>query len=294
MRKTICIYHGNCADGFTAAWAVREALGSGPDVSFVPGVYGQTPPDVTGADVIMVDFSYKRPVLDVMIHQAASVLILDHHKTAAADLSDLAARGTHYVDHDGMRTPVRVEFDMDRSGAQMAWDHFLPSTKRPPLIDYVADRDLWKFELPYSREVAAWVFSWPYDFEQWSALHHGLQVAGGIDRIADQGRAILRKHDKDIAELLKITRREMVIGGQSVPVANLPYMMASDAAGLMARDAPFAACYFDGKDGRVFSLRSAPSGADVAAIAASYGGGGHAHAAGFQRPIGWEGDQLDG
>lgn len=27
MGRTICIYHGNCADGFTAAWAVWKALG---------------------------------------------------------------------------------------------------------------------------------------------------------------------------------------------------------------------------------------------------------------------------
>lgn len=26
-HKPLCIYHGNCADGFTAAWIVRKALG---------------------------------------------------------------------------------------------------------------------------------------------------------------------------------------------------------------------------------------------------------------------------
>lgn len=47
-RRIMCIYHGNCADGFTAAWAVWKALGD--RVEFVPGVYGAAPPDVTGAD----------------------------------------------------------------------------------------------------------------------------------------------------------------------------------------------------------------------------------------------------
>ncbi|WP_249139114.1 hypothetical protein [Actibacterium sp. MT2.3-13A] len=43
---------------------------------------------------------------------------------------------------------------------------------------------------------------------------------------------------------------------------------------------------------RVFSLRSrGDGGQDVSEIAASYGGGGHRNAAGFQMPIGWEGDQ---
>jgi len=80
MTRTICIYHGNCADGFTAAWAVWRALGDA--VEFVPGIYGAAPPDVAGADVIMVDFSYKRPVLDALADRARSVLALDHHKTA--------------------------------------------------------------------------------------------------------------------------------------------------------------------------------------------------------------------
>lgn len=302
MSRTICIYHGNCADGFTAAWVVWQALGNA--VEFVPGHYGKPPPDVTGADVIMVDFSYKRPVIDAMAATCRTMLILDHHKTAAADLAGIGMPFTvsgwrahleavhnafHQLDRDP-RAPFAI-FDMERSGAQIAWDFFF-EISRPLLVDYVGDRDLWKFKLPHSREVAAWVFSFGYDFGQWSALQRGLSVAHGIESIADQGRAILRKHDKDIAELLKVTAREMVIGGMRVPVANLPYTMASDAAHLLAADAPFAACYFDRPDARVFSLRSRDEGADVSLIAAGYGGGGHRSAAGFQKPVGWEGDEV--
>ena len=36
MSKPLCIYHGNCADGFGAAWAVWKAH---PDWEFFPGVY---------------------------------------------------------------------------------------------------------------------------------------------------------------------------------------------------------------------------------------------------------------
>lgn len=63
--KTLCIYHGNCADGFAGAWVVRRALGE-DRVDFYPGVYQEPPPDVTDRDVIIVDFSYKRPVLEQM------------------------------------------------------------------------------------------------------------------------------------------------------------------------------------------------------------------------------------
>ena len=43
------------------------------------------------------------------------------------------------------------------------------------------------------------------------------------------------------------------------------------------------ACYYDGPEYRVFSLRSrAPDGEDVSEIAKQYGGGGHRHASGFR------------
>lgn len=299
----LCIYHGNCADGFTAAWVVRRALGG--NVEFVPGVYGAAPPSVAGRDVILVDFSYKRPVLEDMAGVARSLLILDHHKTAAADLAGFPppaappAASLPWADH--LQTGVAfytdscrpaVIFDMDRSGAQIAWDFFFPGHARPVLVDYVGDRDLWRFEMPDSRAVAAAMFSFEYDFSVWDDLD--LALRGGASRAAlvASGEAIERKRQKDVAELVGVTRREMVVGGFRVPVANLPYTMASDAAHLMAADAPFAACYFDRPDARVFSLRSRAGGADVSEIAALYGGGGHRNAAGFQQPHGWTGDDC--
>ena len=70
MTPDICIYHGNCADGFTAAWAVRRRF---PGVECIAGVYGAPPPDVRDKHVIMVDFSYKRPVLEAMSADAKTI-----------------------------------------------------------------------------------------------------------------------------------------------------------------------------------------------------------------------------
>lgn len=99
--------------------------------------------------------------------------------------------------------------------------------------------------------------------------------------MAVEGEAIERKHFKDIAELLGVVQRRMVIGGVNVPVANLPYTLVSDAAHKMAQGEPFAGCYWDTPKGRVFGLRSSDNGMDVSEIAKRYGGGGHRNAAGF-------------
>ena len=106
-----------------------------------------------------------------------------------------------------------------------------------------------------------------------------------------EGIPLLRSHQKDVDQLVRLTRRRMKIGGFEVPVANIPPTMVSDAGELLAQGAPFAACYWDSSRARVFSLRSTKDGLDVSAIAQRYGGGGHAHAAGFRVAIGWEGDQ---
>lgn len=87
----ICIYHNNCLDGFGAAWVVRNALGD--DIEFFEGVHQQPPPDVKGLDVILVDFSYKKDVLENMLKKAASITILDHHISAEEDLSELLRTG---------------------------------------------------------------------------------------------------------------------------------------------------------------------------------------------------------
>lgn len=153
--KTLCIYHGNCQDGFAAAWAVHYALGD--NVEFHPGVYQDAPPDVAGRDIIMVDFSYKRPVLEAMALTARSILVIDHHKSAEEDLAPFkvelcgGARFHWSPDMEGMwrdlaelgRPPIIAYFDMERSGAGMAWDCFSPD-ERPPLINHIEDRDLWR------------------------------------------------------------------------------------------------------------------------------------------------------
>lgn len=301
--KPLCIYHGNCADGFGAAWAIRKAFGPG-GVDFHAGVYQDPPPNVAGRNVILADFSYKRPVLESLlksgdVKQAMTILILDHHKTAAADLEGLEPPEGAYDPalwrskwEDWVQWPVRAVFDMNRSGARLAWDFFHPGKPVPRLIRYIEDRDLWRFNLPDSRAFSANVFSHPYDFDTWDRLAAEAEDDGGYVMQLTAGRAIERKHHKDVAELVGVTKRRMVIGGHSVPVANIPYTLASDAGHLMASGEPFAACYYDTPEHRVFSLRSTDDGLDVSEIAKAYGGGGHRNASGFRAPLGWEGDTI--
>lgn len=307
VKNPLVIYHANCADGFSAAWCFYNAQEDwGVSFDFHPGVYNEPPPDVTDRIVYLVDFSYKRDVVEKMAEVAKKIYLIDHHKTAIDDLMPLISDGT-----------IIGYVDLERSGAMLAWD-FLhnighenecnilpgdPDYKEPPkLLEYVQDRDLWKFKLAGTREIQANVFSYEYTFENWDKLMNA--SATELLGMWNAGAAIERKHQKDIKELLNVCQRPMdftVLRDDpfeptghkyadtiTVPVASLPYTLTSDAGHAMAAShkegTEFAACYWDTATHRIFSLRSCDNGMDVSEIAKYYGGGGHKNAAGFRVP----------
>ncbi|MFY0620868.1 MAG: phosphohydrolase [Pelagimonas sp.] len=236
------------------------------------------------------NFSYKRPVLEEMAKTARSILVLDHHESAERELAGFPFAKN--VDDYHFGAGITAQFDMSRSGAQLAWDFFRPGygPRRPALIDYVADRDLWRFELPSSREINEAINNLTFDFDVWSDLSIDMQDFSYRSSLARSGADLMKRTFSDVTQIISLTERDMRIGGHVVKVANCPKRLASDVAGELSHAGAFGACYYDGPKGRVFSLRQRSDGIPVNAIAELYGGGGHPKAAGFTMPIGWEGD----
>lgn len=260
-KEHLVLYHGNCYDGFGAAYAAWLKY---PNAEFVPVLYGQPPPDVTGRTVCILDFSYPRDVLLRMKEQAAFLKVLDHHTTGKEALADLDF----------------AEFSDTECGAVMAWKYFHTGNPVPKFFLYLQDRDLWKFELPESREVSAALRSFPFDFDVWDKL------VWDVALLKADGRAILRLNEQIVA--LTVARRRMIVlAGVEMPVVNTSWLF-SECAEAMVAGSPngMAAYYFDLEDQRQWGLRSAP-GVDCSVVAKFYGGGGHAEAAGFTSAIGW-------
>ncbi len=262
--KPLVIYHHNCPDGFTAAWIANKYL---RDAELRPMDYTDEPPtddEVRDREVYVVDFSFKRLVCDRLAAAAEKFIVLDHHKTAEAELV-----GAQYA-----------IFDMERSGAGMTWDYFMQSS-RPWLVDYVEDRDLWRFRLPNSHAVNAAVLCTPMTIQDWTILHDaGVGVAGALGAGAQAFEAMCARKAADTAHIVQFEDHD-------VPFVNTQYQLASVTAGLLAESAPFAVAWFQKADGTFqYSLRSrGEDGADVSAIAKKYGGGGHRNAAGFTLPV---------
>lgn len=312
MRDSaLVIFHADCSDGFGAAFVIHMMLGKDVDLEFFPGVYGKPPPDCTGRHVIIVDFSYKRPVMEQIIAQALTVLVLDHHKTARDDLSGLIGKSglpakvyaglsewTGALGYNPTHGKLAVTFDMERSGAGLAWDFFTDRAKRPAFIDYLEDRDLWKKSLPGGDEFTIALRSYPQEFDIWGVL-----LDRGPTELIAEGRPLLRYYRARVEEIKKSAYlatwsgdvphdaweglRDLGLGLAQFGIANAPYFAASEVAGeLEAMDerCAFGASYFEVAAGEwQYSLRSRGK-TDVSAIAKLFGGGGHAGAAGFQVP----------
>jgi uncharacterized protein len=261
MRHPLVITHSECFDGFGSAWAAYQMFGD--DAEYMPAKYGDQIPDVTGRDVLIADFSFKRDVMLSLNAQARSLVCLDHHVTAQSDL-------------DGLDFAL---FDMNRSGAGITWDVLHGRNSRPPLIEYVEDRDLWRFALVDSKEINAWIGCVDFDFGAWDDLADSLRV---IPReVATRGAAVLRKTDCYVRDMCKQARRIEFAGHADIPVVNCPYINCSELVGELAKTAPFAVGWFHNGAGMYqYSLRSRGE-YDVSELAKRFGGGGHVGAAGF-------------
>ena len=269
MARPLVIYHANCLDGFGAAYAAYTSLRQGEECpcEFFAGVHGQPPPDATGRDLYILDFSYRRPVMDDICRSARSVTVIDHHVSAEQDLAGLEmAHGN-----------LRALFDMNKSGAVLAWEYF---HKAPPpaLLLYIQDRDLWRFELEETNDVYAALMSRPFDFGVWEAL---FAQPDAVAALVEEGRHINR-YRRWVIDLHKEKAVTGLIAGYRVPVVNCYEEIASDLLGELAVGHPFAAGYQDQGTMRKWSLRSNDAGVDVSAIAVGFGGGGHRNAAGFK------------
>lgn len=297
-KPDIVIYHANCDDGFGAAFAAW--LRWGDDVEYMPAHYGSAPPEVLDKHVLIVDFSYKAEGLR-SLEGAASVTILDHHKSAAEDLADyrrFADKPERFtmpviasMAEDLRRNsypPINALFDMNRSGAVMAWEFCHPGKDVPWLFRLIEDRDLWRFQYDETRPFSLYLRSLPYDFIGWSLVLNTLEDEELRHQLMMEACSIERYHTRlveDVARHHDLVSFPGVDG--MVPVAASPYRLASDVAHQLLtlhRDAPFAATVNHRADTVGYSLRSEDHRLDVSKIAQRYGGGGHRNAAGFSVP----------
>ncbi len=263
--RTIVCYHGGCKDGIAAAWVAKLAIA---DAVLMPCFYGQPPPAVDGETVYVLDFCWDEPAqLQRLVDTAASVTVLDHHKTAPGVLAQVCGAG------------LSVIYDVGRSGARIAYDYFFPKGNPSVewVVDYVQDMDLFRLKLEGCAEVNAYLELLGDDLDKWSSV-----TAKGPGLAMKVGGPLLAYRRCLVEQMTQ--RAELVFFDESaVWACNAPVLWSDVGAEVLRyRGGEYTVTYRRRQDGRwEYSLRSAGR-VDVSEIAKKYGGGGHAGAAGFE------------
>jgi len=270
--STKLLFHANCADGIFAAY-IAESYFKGADL--IPVRYQEQLPQISDEDsIVCVDYCPDIAILK-SVHPK-SLLVIDHHKSTREQLEGFVPDYPFsYID------------DNDESGATLAWKYLKPDREMLWILPYIRDRDLWKWELPESKEVDACIQSYAFSLANCEKF-----VLMGRDACVKEGRPIIRYQEKIIRQAVS-QAREIEFHGHKVMSVNST-VLASEIGHELGLGRPFAIVWFnqDRIKRFVYSLRSSnDTGIDVSAIAQLYGGGGHAHAASFSVP--WHQEFLD-
>ena len=282
----IVYFHGSCPDGWCAAYVAHKKY---PEAQLVPLSYGGFMLDelieqVRGKDVLMADFALKSiEDNDALNHFAKSFHIYDHHKTALQILKD---------------APYAT-LDMERSGAGLTWDYLFGEdspeacydqgtswSPRPWWVDYTEDQDLWRFKLPQSRAVNAWLNVQPRTFTHWDIITNS---EGGATNAVRMGLAILQQVNYMVEHAMHDLQEGVwVYEGRNyrVGVVNNGHVGTSEVGEAIYNQGFDIAMMWreDGEGKMRFGLRSKV--ADVGAIASLWpGGGGHKASSGFEVSI---------
>ena len=278
----ICLYHAGCPDGTGAAWCFwrenRERIDDN-DIcdSFILQEVKHNEPYpkiIKGKNVVIVDFSYDRDTIKEICAEANYLLILDHHDTAQRNLQDLDKEFGNFS----------YIFDMSRSGAQIAWDWCYPEIQRPWFIEIIADRDLWKWEIPYSKEIGKALFY--YGWYTFSGLEKLYQVKiPEISRFAEQGKILTSIEAKNISHAVGNSVL-CNFEGHRVRIATCSPLIRSEVGNALCdmKDCQFAATwrYSFVSDQWWVSLRASKDcKIPLNVLCEKYGGGGHPRACGF-------------
>lgn len=261
-KDIVVFYHGNCPDGFGGAYSAWKKLKDKAD--YIPLLWENLQaPKIKASLVYFIDFS---PEVLIKKYKAEGrkIILIDHHITA----------------RDFMHLGAESLFDIERSGATLAWTYFHPNKKLPRMIAHIQDQDTWQFRLKGTKEVSKIIGMEDLDFKKWDKLCADFDNAQKYRKILEIGSYVLRSNDSQIKRIIGEGVREARFEGKKAYVVNSPFH-ESVIGNELAKNGGLGIIWSERRDGAIkISLRS-KGPLDVSKIAQKYGGGGHKNAAGF-------------
>lgn len=268
MKRIAVLYHKDCPDGFSAAWAAWKKFGD--TAEYYPTVPRELPEKkFVNKEIYILDNAYARKTLASLAKANRSVTVIDHHLSNKADVTAF---------------PQNV-FDIQHSAAVLAWHHFHPGKAIPWFLTRVEDLDLWHFAYPETRMVDAVIEVNDFDFGVWDGLVREFGNAAGRKKLLATGKVLLQYEEELIKRLVGNADLVRFLGYKTL-VVNSPILNSQIGAALREKVPPIGIVWYEKNGIRRFSIRG--NGAvDVSKLASKFAnGGGHHDAAGFPMPIG--------
>lgn len=300
----VCIYHRNCADGFCSAYLVWNCIGKKGqknidyiDMNPSAKVDQNLLLKLTGKVVLIVDLSFSKQDLLKLKSIARQLLVLDHHDSAMKDL-------------EGLEFAI---FDKNHCGASLFWFEYVMWLKTttphmnidpniaPLLVQYVRDRDLWRFELPDSKAVSSYVQTIPFTFESWAYLDTMVGNPESLKQIIFEGGIILKTKNNMINEFAGYSKEVMLYMSPNknnqikarVVNCSVRELISETGHAILVNEslkpeserAKIALLYTVFSDGGLLCQMRSIAPFDCSLIAVAWGGGGHKQSCGFHTDI---------
>lgn len=287
QKYYICFYHHPCSDGMASNWVVNkycdtvESIGMKPQFNIDSGMMGLC----KDINIICVDIIPSKDSLQKLDGHCKTLTILDHHKTNKEILEEL----------NWEKSQLIKVFDMERAGCQITWDYLFPKIERPWFIDYIGDRDLWKWELPDSKEINTGMFEMKINsIDKFNELYQ-MKKNDIYPKMKSIGEEKIKMNNKIIEKCIRMSVycHLLLPNGNKLLVilGNPPTDLRSDYGNQSLLGEPnfnyekinvSASWHLDFYSQEWWiSLRSLTPNNDVSAIAKQFGGGGHPCASGF-------------
>lgn len=286
----VVIYHKGCADGEASALCVY-AINKEKDIKYIPMYHVKELPedlikDLTGKNVLIVDFSFPKDIMLKLKEICKDVLLIDHHKTAYDDLKDLDF----------------CKFDLTHSAAYLVYKYCnenVDDDHVPLYIKYVEDRDLWAWKYRERSEPMYQGILHMKDTGQKNFKHllKYLESDDEVNKVIEVGIKVMDENKKYIENVVKNVKKTM-FEGKIIMLQPLtkPHMISEISEHLYTNNnVDYTVCWFGHKDNKylgrislqpfvnhkyVLSFRTNNNDVNVSEVAKKFGGGGHPKASG--------------
>lgn len=262
-KNIVVLYHGSCSDGFGGAWAAWKKFGPKADYIAVDD-HNNPPQGLEGKEIFMIDFTYNMASLQKIISGNKKVTAIDHHISNKKETE----------------MTQNYSYALNNSGSVLAWKYFHPAKPVPKFLLAIEDFDLWRFKIPHSKEIFAYLDLFDFNFKVWSKLVKQAEEPSGLAKMIQAGKLLFQYEEKLVQRIVSNKAILVKFEGYRILAVNSSVFHSQIGRALVELNPPLGIIWRQTKDGVAVSLRGDGT-IDLSKIAERFGGGGHKNSAAF-------------